>query len=75
MRNITDFNFGDYDYRSPLYFAVRMNQYEAAKYLLSQGVNANNIDRWGGTALNYVSDTGTPVYKLLKQYNAKLGVP
>ena len=53
LENKTDFDFGDYDQRSPLYFAVRNNQYNTTLYLLQQGVNVNRTDRWGGTALNY----------------------
>lgn len=53
-------NLGDYDQSSPLHYAAKANQLEAARYLLENAkVSVNKRDRWAATALDYsVNNTG-----------------
>ena len=43
---------GDYDQRTPLHLASTFGHLEVVKYLISNGVKVNPLDRWGATPLN-----------------------
>ena len=45
-------DFGDYDQRTPLHLASTFGHLEVVKYLISNGVKVNPVDRWGATPLN-----------------------
>ena len=48
----TDLQAGDYDQRSPMHLAAAEGHREVLAFLLEQGVNPNQPDRWGGLPLD-----------------------
>lgn len=67
-----NFNDGDYDKRTPLHVACAFGKVEVVKYLLTQNVDVNAVDRWGSTPL---SDgiNNTEIKSLLLSRGAKAG--
>lgn len=49
-----NYNFGDYDRKTALYYAVRGDKMASVVYLLDEAkVAINTMDRWGATAMDY----------------------
>lgn len=47
-----DLEGGDYDERTPMHLAAAEGHLDVVEFLLEQGVDANVVDRWGGTPLD-----------------------
>jgi len=47
-----DINSGDYDKRTPLHLAAAAGHMDIVKYLVDNGAEVNQYDRWGATPLN-----------------------
>lgn len=67
-----DFNATDFDYRSPLQYAVRGGSLEIIEFVLKQGVDVNLPDRWASTPLDYAQNS-TEITNLLLQHGAVNG--
>lgn len=49
-----NYNYGDYDRRTPLYYAARGDRMSSVVYLIDEAkVAINTLDRWGATAMDY----------------------
>ncbi len=62
---------GDFQNRTALHFAVKQNQIEIVKYLITLGVRGLVKDRWDAFALDY-AEPGSEIYTMLKNIGARL---
>lgn len=69
-----DFNQTDFDYRSPLQYAVRGGNIRIVQFILDQEVSVNLPDRWQATPLDYAVNH-TDITNLLLRYGAVNGRP
>ena len=69
-----DLQKGDYDLRSPMHLAAAEGHVNIVSFLLECGVDPNQADRWGGTALqDAISGQHDAVVELLQSHGAELG--
>jgi glutaminase len=65
---------GDYDQRSPMHLAAAEGHLQVLEFLLEQGVNPNQPDRWGGLPLDDAVFGGHEACKdLLVRHGARQG--
>ena len=66
-----DLQKGDYDRRSPLHLAAAEGHVDVVMFLLSCGVDSDQPDRWGGTALgDATQNQHEAVVKVLEAHGA-----